>query len=74
MYHTITLDDTGDSWPMAIEFPRQHGGCTGGNAMYRVRSEHPGNGMGSWEREGSEVRIDNTGSPERQERDTEGLS
>lgn len=42
--------------------------------MYRVRSKHPGNGMGSSEHECSEVSIDNTGSPDGQERDTEGLS
>lgn len=48
MYHTITLEDTGYSQPTATEFPWQHGGCTGENAMYRVRSKHPGNEMGSW--------------------------
>lgn len=42
--------------------------------MYRVRSKHPGSGMGSWKYECSEVRINNTASPDGQERDTEGLS
>lgn len=73
-YHTITLDDTGYSRPTATEFPRQHGGCTGENAMYRVRSKHPGNEMGSWKHGCSEVRMNNTGPPDWQERDTEGLS
>jgi len=41
--------------------------------MYRVRSKHPGNEMGGWEYEHSELSM-NTGSPDWQERDTEGLS
>ena len=41
--------------------------------MYRVRSKHPGNEMGSWEHGCSEVKMNNTGTPDWQGRDTEGL-
>lgn len=36
--------------------------------MYRVRSKYPGNEMGGWRHGCGEVRRNNTGSPERQER------
>lgn len=41
--------------------------------MYGVRSRHPGNEMGSWEHGYSAVRVNNTGTPDWPEGDTEGL-
>lgn len=65
---------TPDTRGLGHRVPTTTHGSTGENAMYRVRSKRRGNEMGAWKRGCSEVRMDNTGSPDGQERDTEGLS
>jgi hypothetical protein len=69
----LHLDDTGYSRPIATEFAQQRGGCTGEKANVQIRSKHPGNEMRNQKHGCSEVRMNNTGSPDQQERDTKGL-